>query len=401
MILKFAFRNIFRNKKRTIVSALSVFFGALFVGLAYGYVNGMMDMMLSSFVRYQTGHVRVTTEEFIGREKFMPVDELVPGSNNLIQDIEKVEGVESVEKRIKFGILLFKDNAPVPVLGVAVDIDNNKLNLREKVIEGSLDEPGIYISNRLAEKLDKKLGDDLLIATQTSMGGLNGLKLPIKAIIETKVIDYDERFLYLPMKEAERLLKLGGNATEILVYGNTDEEATKEVKEKISLMLQDGVTAKTYIEQMGGLYGYIDTAKMIYLVIEFAILFLACIVIINTMLMAIFERMREIGTMKALGFSEKQLFRMFTTEGALIGVIGGIPGVIIGWLLIYVLSITGIDLGDAMKGVGYPMEYILYPHVNPTDLIAVIFLALIVPILASMLPSRYIKRYLPADALRM
>ena len=67
MILKFAFRNLFRNKKRTIISALSVFGGAFFVGLAFAYINGMMDMMLANYVKYQTGHVRITTDDFIAR----------------------------------------------------------------------------------------------------------------------------------------------------------------------------------------------------------------------------------------------------------------------------------------------------------------------------------------------
>jgi len=401
MILKFALRNLFRNKKRTIISALSVFLGAVFVGLAYGYINGMMDMMVTNYVKYQTGNVRITTEEFIGRQKFFPVDELVDTSGDLIAKIENVEGVTGVEKRVRFGILLVKDNAPVQVLGIGVDVDNNSFNLREKVVEGTLDESGIYIGDRLAKKLDKKLGDYLLIASQTSMGGLNGLKLPIKAIIQTKVISYDERFLYLPMNEAERLLKLGGEVPEIFVYADFSEKATQAVKNRLDLILEDGVTAQTYMEQMGGFYDYVGTAKTIYFFIELAILFLACIVIVNTMLMAIFERMREIGTMKALGFSEKQLFGMFTAEGALIGALGGIPGVITGWLLIYYLSIVGLDMGEAMAGVDYPMEYILYPHVRLYDLIAILFIATVVPTLAAMIPSRYIKRYQPADALRM
>jgi len=401
MILKFAYRNIFRNKKRTIISALSVFGGALFVGLAFAYINGMMDMLVSNYIKFQTGNVRITTEEYLGRQKFFPVDELVDTKGNLITDVKKIEGVTGVEKRVRFGILLVKDNVPLQVIGIGLNIDNNSFRLREKVIEGELGKKGIFLGKTLAKKLNKKLGDDLLIATETSLGGLNGLKLPISAIIETKILHYDERFLYLPMPEAERLLKLRGDAPEVFVFTEHGEETTQEVKNKIDLIIEDELTAETYMKQMGGFYDYIDTAKLIYFFIELAILLLACVVIINTMMMAIFERMREIGTMKALGFSEKQLFGMFTIEGALIGMLGGIPGAICGWLLIYWLSITGMDLGSAMQGVDYPMEYILYPHSRLVDLIPILLIVLVVPAVASMIPSRYIKRYLPADALRM
>lgn len=401
MILKYALRNIRRNKKRTLISAMSVFGGAFFVGVIYAYLNGMLDMLVSNYIKYQTGNVRITTEAFLGRQKFFPVDELVDTSGELVATIENVEGVTGVEKRVRFGILLVKDNVPLPVLGVGIDIENNGFNLKEKVVEGELSDSGIFLGKRLADKLEKKLGDELLIASETALGGFNGLKLPITAIVETRVIHYDERFLYLPMAEASRLLKLNGDVPEVFVYAERGEDATREVKVKLEGILSGDLTAQTYMEQMGGLYDYMTTAKTIYFFIEMAILFLACVVIINTMMMAIFERMREIGTMKALGFTEGQLFGMFTAEGALIGAIGGIPGAVCGWALIYYLSIHGLNLGEAMTGVDYPMEYILYPYSRPSDLVAIIFIVLVVPGLASMIPSRYIKRYLPADALRM
>ncbi len=401
MILKFAIRNILRNRKRTLVSAMSVFGGAFFVGVIYAYLNGMMDMLVSNYVKYQTGNVRITTEEFLNRQNFFPVDELVDTSGTMIEDIEKIDGVTGVEKRVRFGILLVKDNIPLQVIGIGLDIENNSFQLRDRVVEGSLDESGVFLGKRLAQKLGKKVGDELLIASETSMGGFNGLKLPVKAIIETKVIHYDERFLYLPMPEAERLLKLRGNAPEVLVYAEHGEDTTINIKSNIDLLLDDGLEAQTYMEQMGGFYDFIGVAKTIYFFIELAILFLACVVIVNTMMMAIFERMREIGTMKALGFTEGQLFGMFTAEGAVIGAIGGIPGAICGWSLIYYLSVHGLNLGDALTGVDYPMEYILYPHSRPSDLIAIFIIVLVVPSISAMIPSRYIKRYQPADALRM
>jgi putative ABC transport system permease protein len=152
---------------------------------------------------------------------------------------------------------------------------------------------------------------------------------------------------------------------------------------------------------MGGLDELMKMMKSVYFFIEIAILSLACIVIINTMVMAIFERMREIGTLKALGFTEKNLFLIFTSEGAMIGFLGGIPGAIIGFLMIYIWGKTGMNLEGMLSNVEMPIEYIIHPKLSVLDIINVLGMAIFVPIVASMIPARYVRRYLPSHALRM
>lgn len=400
MIGKFAIRNIQRNKKRSIISASSVFAGALFLGLAYGFVNGMVDFMMEGFIKYQTGHIRVTTEAFEEREKFFPVDEVIYDSARYVEKIKQIKHVDQVEETIRFGILLGKDDSTINAVGMATDLQTSHFKIPEKIIEGSLQESGLYLGMGLAEKLDIKIGEELLIAAKTSEGGLNGIKLPVAGIVRMGVGSLDERFFFLSMNDAKKLLKIREGTTEIYVYLK-NADVVDEVHAEIAGFLDPGIKAATFKEQLGGLYSYIEAVKYIYGFIEMTILFLASFVIINTMIMAIFERMREIGTMKALGMNEKELFWLFTSEGALIGLLGGIPGALLGFFIVVGLGQTGVNFESMLGGIEFPVEYIIYPKIAWWHIFIVLGMATVVPTIAAMIPARYVRRYLPADALRM
>ena len=400
MIGKFAIRNIRRNKKRSLISASSVFAGALFLGLAYGFINGMVDFMMEGFIKYQTGHIRITTEAFEEREKFFPVDEVIYDSARYVEKIRQIKHVDKVEEIIRFGILLGKEDSTVQAVGMATDINTSHFNIPEKITEGSVQSEGLYLGIRLAEKLKIKVGEEILIAAKTSEGGLNGIKLPVAGIVKMGVGSLDERFFFLSPNDARKLLKINKGTTEIYVYLK-NADIVDEVHAEIAGFLDPGIKASTFKEQLGGLYTYIEAVKYIYGFIEMTILFLASFVIINTMIMAIFERMREIGTMKALGMNEKELFWLFTSEGALIGLIGGIPGAALGFIIVLLLGQTGINFEQMLGAIEFPVEYVIYPAVAWWHIFIVLGMAMVVPTIAAMIPARYVKRYLPADALRM
>jgi len=400
MFLKFAFRNLLRNKKRTFTSALSVFTAAMLVGVGYGWINGVMDLYSEGFIKYQTGNVRVVTEGYESREKFMPLDEVIVNADEIVSNIRKIEGVTSVEERVRFGILMGKDDNTVTAVGMGLDVKNNSFGFADKMIEGGIADHGIYLGVRLAESLRLKVGEEILIASKTSEGGLNGIKVKVAGIFKMKMAAFDKHYFFLNLADAKKLLKIHKGATEIYAFTGRAEDSAK-LRDQIKPLAGEGLSVKTYSEQMGGLDELLKMMKSIFFFIEIAILALACFVIINTMVMAIFERMREIGTLKALGFTEADLFVIFTGEGAMIGILGGIPGALLGFLGIYMWSKTGINLEGMLKNVEMPIEYVIHPMLSLTDIFGVLAMATIVPIVSSMIPARYIRRYLPSDALRM
>ena len=119
------------------------------------------------------------------------------------------------------------------------------------------------------------------------------------------------------------------------------------------------------------------------------------------MMMAIFERMREIGTLKAMGMTDRELFLNFTCEGAILGAIGGVLGATVGFFLIVAISLSGgINMEEQMGSFDVPFDYIVKPVIQVSNLIFAIVLSIIVPALAAMIPARYARKLMPADALK-
>ncbi len=158
--------------------------------------------------------------------------------------------------------------------------------------------------------------------------------------------------------------------------------------------------ALTYKEQMGEFYATLETMRGFYTFFEVIVLFLASFVIINTMMMAIFERLREIGTMKAMGMTDRQIFLNFTCEGAIIGAAGGIIGAIVGFFIISYFGARGIDFSTQLENFEMPIEYVIHPVAQFKDLAIAVAIAIIVPACAAMIPARYARKLMPAEALR-
>lgn len=398
-LLSFAFRNVMRNKKRTMLTATAVFFAAFVSSMSQGWVNGVFDMYWENYIKYQTAHIRVTTDGFIKREKFLPVDEVMYGSDDLLGRIRKVPGVTSAEERIKFGIILGSEEKTVFAVGMGVDLKNSVLNVKDKLKEGGLSESGIYIGIGLKKKLGVKIGDKLLLATKTSEGGLNGIKLPIQGVYKMGVSSLDDKFFFVPLADAKRLLKIRGGTTEIYIF-TPGKEGVEKVQKEIKPVLPAGSVALNFKEQMKSMYVFFESSKYIFYFIEGLILFLASFVVINTMMMAIFERTREIGTLKAMGLTDRELFWNFLLEGGIIGAIGGMAGGTLGYLTLFFFNKQGIDFEFAMRGVDLPVEYIMRPSISPEVLALTILLSIIIPMASTIMPARYAWRLMPAEAIR-
>lgn len=399
-MFKFALRNVLKNKKRSFVTALAITAAAMIIGFSAGWINGLVDEFLQNYYVYQTGHIRVTTQDFYDRERFMPVEDLIYGSDGIAGEIRRIDGVSGVEKRVRFALLLAKGDNTTQAMGMGIDLLTNRLELASKVSSGKIDQNGIVIGSGLAKKLSAGIGDELLLATQTSEGGLNGIKLPITGISDFGLTMIDDNMFFISTAQADKLLKTYGDTTELYVFVK-DIRKTEEIRKKIQALLPDGVIAMTFKEQMGEMYMMFTVMQKVYAFIEALIMFLASFVIINTMMMNIFERIHEIGTLKSMGMTDNQLFVNFTLEGAIIGAAGGFAGVVIGLLMIWGIDLAGgINFGSMMEGVDLPIGNVILLRVTLGDVLTAFFISLVVPALTAMIPARYVRKFTAAEALR-
>ncbi len=165
------------------------------------------------------------------------------------------------------------------------------------------------------------------------------------------------------------------------------------------MFLPHDLVVRNPSQQIGGLFDLMIIVKYIYYFLDLFILLLASFVVISTIMQAVFERIREIGTLKAMGMTDREIFINFTLEGAIIGAIGGIPGSTLGYLMVVLAGISGLRF-DQFKLVDFPINFIIYPYVGIEVLILTIVFSILMSSAAAMLPAKTAGRLTPAEALR-
>jgi putative ABC transport system permease protein len=398
-LFAFAFRNVFRNKKRSLLTASSVFFAALVSAFMIGFINGMMEDMVKGYVNYQTGDVKVTSKNYAEQIRFMPVEETAPKADEWIARIKAIPGVAGVEERIPFGILLGKDDDTVPAVGVGLDLVNSRVGLSEKIISGKLTDGGIFLGKQLASRLGVKVGDSILLATKTSEGGLNGIKLKVGGVLNFGISMLDRKFFYTGLQDARRLLKIKSGTTEIFVFADRKADRAVLAKSIRSVLPASEAAVLTPAEQVGSYFDLLTSARYIYYLLALFVIFLATFVLVNTMVMAVYERIREIGTLKSIGMTDRQVFLNFTLEGAILGSLGGIPGAVLGYLLVAYYSVQGIVFAG-LENLEMPIRMKIYPSMGIEVLVATLVMAIGMSMLAAMFPARRSNAFSPAEALR-
>ncbi len=397
--IKFAMRNILRNKKRTLLTAFSIFTASVIVTFGIGFFNGICNGVMNNYVDYSTGNLKVTTALYAKYERFLPVYEYIENSGVLVSNLSSIPGVSSVEERVRFGIIIGRGEKSEPATGIGIDLLSRKFNLEKKLTGGKLEDEGLYVCSGLAEKLNIKTGDEILLAASTAERGLNGIKLRIKGIICTGMSMFDKHAFFIDLQNTRKLLKMKNGITEIFIF--TDKNSgLAGLKEKINKILPPGLVLRDPDQQTGGLYSIFESLNYAMYFILLLMLMLASFVIVNTMVMAVYERMKEIGTLKALGMTDRGIFLNFTLEGAIIGCIGGISGGLSGYLLVIYSSIKGLNFSAMLKNRDIPIGIIIYPWAGADVLFAAVGMAIVITVISSAIPAWQARKLLPAEALR-
>ena len=404
-IAQTAYKNISRNKRRSILSGAAIGVAAMSIVMLFALIGGMSADMETNLQNFYTGDIRLRNADFAEYERFNPVH-LTLNVEETTEILSGIEGVKTWVPRTTFPANLYIDGTNFGAVGTGVDLEKEAsyFELNGIVSEGRLPAAGkneMIMGAVLARNLGLTVGDKITVMSMTAARGTNAITLQISGLAAFPVAALNSSYFWMPIDRAQYFLKMPGGTQEIIIKTDEDASRKKVAAEITGAMDKAGIEAEvSAMEDVSLMFGFLKLAEAIYNVMAVFFFLLGSTVIINTTMMVIFERMREIGTLSALGMHGKELTRLFLLEGTFISAIGGAIGVIIGILLTMYLGRTGIDFTDAMSGIDMEISSILYPKLSVPKTIFVYIYSVVIASLATLIPSRKASRIQPVEALR-
>jgi len=410
-MFKIALRNILRNRRRTLLTGLSITAAVMIVVYLWSFIMGIVDSSFENTIRSSSGHIRIMAPDYVRREKMLPLGENIADYTNIQKIAEKNPKVTLSTGRIKFGVLIEQKGKSKPVMGIGIDPAKEDMisDLKNRIIQGRKIIPGrgeMNMGDLLARDLGLTIGDTLTIVTQTAYGSLAAMDLRIVGIFRLNIPSFDGRTFYMPLDKAQTLLDMEGKVTEIFLLVRNENEAPKIAKE-ISLDLARSIPGKFTVkpwQDQGMIYFWMRIVKFIYGFIYMIILLLASFTILNTMFMSVLERTKEIGMMKALGMKNGGIVRMILYEAVLIGILASTVGAALGAGIAYYLSVVGIDFTGVFAKMGgtfnFPVSYVYRAVFKWTIILTGFVFGVFFSVLAAIPPAIKASEMEPIEALR-
>lgn len=396
---KLAYRNLGRNKTRSLLSALAVGIGMSLLLLMASVLEGEMVGALQNTIRLQSGHLQVRPASYDENKVSMKWEDLIENPNEMAEKIKALPQVTVATPRlVASAILTIGDESKgVQILGIEPDSDGNK-PFRDGMLSGEFikadDREGILIGNILAEKLNLTVGDQVNLLVTTSNGDVVEQLFTVRGIFTTRTPGYDENTIFMPMAKAQAITATENHASMIFILLQEDSQA-----EAVAQALQaNNLKILTWREQNAFIVQFEDFANVYFIFLYLIVLGITATVVTNTLVMAVFERTREIGILAAIGMKGRGIMAQFLVEAALLATGGVIFGLLIGGAMVAYFTINGIYIGDyGLTGVLF--EDRIYAHLTVQNTINLALITYVVTLIASLYPARLAARMEPVEAL--
>jgi len=409
-------KNLSRSRIRTSVSVIAIAFAIIAVVFARGLISGVLVSFFQNHIYYKAGHIRIIDEEYKLKERLMSLNYTVNGFNgegytDMIKKIKSIEGVEQVIPRLKFGAIVSLEDDLVGMVGWGINpVEESKFTgIDKKIVEGRMIQEGnkeVMMGAGLLDKIGRKVGEKVTILYTTPFGSFKGSTFQIVGKYYSDLQMLNDTVFYLPMGEAQKILEMPGEVTELLLITPDHYKAASVLPDLNDLFSQEDKSGKYILQLWNKDYDLIelfDYAIKIYNFIYVFIIVLACFVLVNTLIMIVNERTREIGMMSALGLKSREILYLFTMEGAIIGILGSAIGAIMGGVLTKVFSVVGIDYSAAFEGINteeYLLSPIYYTVFSLENLVFCFTLGVVIVTIACIIPARKAAKLKPTEALR-
>ena len=406
-LIKLAWRNVRRNRRRTMITAMATIVSVAMLILFNGLLTGFLGPTINNNVELETGHIKIYPRGYHEKAHTMPIDMHVNNYNELILVTEEVADVEYVTPRIKASGTLIANQASsiVIVNGIDPESDVKIRDLEKRITQGQYlagnDTDSTILGASLADVLDVELNDVVSLSSVAADGSVVNATFKVKATFRTGFPSYDRSMMFIPLSQAQNLFKLDDNkATEIVIAVDQPEQAKEVANNIVAKIEEEGHDYEVlHWEQLAPeLMQFVEMENGMLGIIALVVIVVASVGILNTMIMAVYERIKEIGVLAAFGYKRRDILLSFLLEGLMIGLVGASVGCLLGVGITQYLSIIGLEIPGA--AVVEFMDPNVYPRLSMYDVAYPFLLAVVITLLAALYPAYKASRMEPVEALR-
>ena len=397
---KMAYRNLGRHRRRSLLSGLALAMGTALLMFIAAFFQGEMRSSMETTLRLNTGHIQVQDADYDPDKLSVAWEYLIENPEQAAAQIEALDQVQAATPRLfASGIISAADESiGVQIMGIVPDSSANA-PYRDGIIAGEFltadDREGIVIGLPLAESLGLKVGGQLNLLVNTSEGSVDEQKFVVRGIFSTGTTAYDKGIVFLPLAKAQAFSGAQNHASMIFILLKDREQA-----DAVAAAIQgSGYQVKTWTELNELLVLVNDFSNAYLSIINLIILGVTATVIVNTLLMSVFERTREIGILTAIGMKGRQVISLFLAEASLLALGGITAGSLAGWALSAYYSKVGIYFGDLGMSSDMILQDRIYPILTLDSAVNLIITAFLITVLASLYPARLASRMEPVEAL--
>ncbi len=373
--IKLAWRNLFRNKRRTFIAGTAIALGLASMMFTDAVMIGMKDIMIRSATGSFLGDAQIHRKEFRLTQE---VEKTISNPDRITADLRKEEIVDRFTPRtLSFGMITSPANvSSVLFVGINPEMEKHLSQIDDVVREGSFFDEGnerdIVIGSKLADILEIGLGDRVVITvSQAQSGDLSQEMFRVSGIYHFNIEEMDSGLAFVKLAKAQEMLGIGSNIHEIAIKFKEMKVSLQKDNAfwtKYSTDDNEAVSWLTILPQMGPILGMFWISLLFMAIILFGIVAFG---IINTLFMSLYERLFEFGVLRAVGTRSSGVRRLIIYEAGALAILSCLMGIILGFILIFIVTKTGIDYrgiefsGTTIKEILYPVfhiqQFIIYP----------------------------------------